>query len=244
MLGGMESLGNRIRHIRDELGLSQRKLARLTGLDQGRLSRIENGALEASVEVIDKIAAALERSGRDLAAGTDREGHYFAQGLTPEQAAREREQQALSHDFDVLLFEAIYERIVALFESVHTGPFITVNIDGGEAIYLDLLSALSKTRVRLDGAPDVYLPKHLELTSDDEALAWDEWEQPELRRSLLEVRKFVHEQHPSEMTRNIVLQCSPMPAVDKAIADIREFEREQNAQWLKRVEAAAKRGLP
>jgi transcriptional regulator with XRE-family HTH domain len=85
----VEPFGERIAAIRKECGISQASLGKQTGLGQPRLSRIEKGELAASVQVINKLAAALGRPSRELVAGTDREGHYISQALSPEELAQE-----------------------------------------------------------------------------------------------------------------------------------------------------------
>jgi len=48
-----------IRHLRAEQGLSQERLAVLAGVDRVYASRIERALTSPSVEIIDRIAAAL-----------------------------------------------------------------------------------------------------------------------------------------------------------------------------------------
>ena len=92
----MVNFGDRVKAVRKELGLNQEALVnRLgAGFEQPRVSRLEKGTLAASAEVIDKMAAVFGRTGRELAQGTDREGHYFAQGMSPDERASERDVQA------------------------------------------------------------------------------------------------------------------------------------------------------
>jgi transcriptional regulator with XRE-family HTH domain len=56
-----ETMGERIRALREERGLSQRKLAKLAGINGGYLSLIETGAREVhpSDDVIRRVALAL-----------------------------------------------------------------------------------------------------------------------------------------------------------------------------------------
>ena len=59
ILGGMEHMANRIRAARKAKGLSQVELAKRVGTDQGHISRIENNAKGASIEVLADIAHEL-----------------------------------------------------------------------------------------------------------------------------------------------------------------------------------------
>lgn len=53
------SIAENIRTQREAKGLSQRDLAAAAGISQKHLSEIENGRVNLSIEVIEKIAAAL-----------------------------------------------------------------------------------------------------------------------------------------------------------------------------------------
>ena len=47
--------------LRKEKGLSQEDIARLTGIARPNISRIENGKFDPTLEVLTKLAAALNR---------------------------------------------------------------------------------------------------------------------------------------------------------------------------------------
>ena len=55
-------LGQRIRNYRTSLGLSQEKLAELSGCHHTYIGQIERGEKNATIESIEKIAAALDIS--------------------------------------------------------------------------------------------------------------------------------------------------------------------------------------
>ena len=54
-----KSIGKRIRNYRNNLGLSQEKLAELSGCHPTYIGQIERGEKNATLESIDKISAAL-----------------------------------------------------------------------------------------------------------------------------------------------------------------------------------------
>lgn len=56
-------LGERVRQLREEHGLSQRELAQRIGSTQPAIARLEAGGVAPSVETLERIAAAL---GMDL----------------------------------------------------------------------------------------------------------------------------------------------------------------------------------
>lgn len=54
-----ERIGKRIAEIRKSKGLSQAKLAELTGIAPGNIARIETGKYSAGIDLLSKIADAL-----------------------------------------------------------------------------------------------------------------------------------------------------------------------------------------
>ena len=52
-------IGNRIAELRKEKGLSQTRLAQLTGFDRGYIAKIELGTFDIGIENLSKISSAL-----------------------------------------------------------------------------------------------------------------------------------------------------------------------------------------
>ncbi len=61
-----EQVGNRIRYLRNQLGISQEKLAFKAGIDRTYLAGIESGKRNATITSIEKIVLALEISLKDF----------------------------------------------------------------------------------------------------------------------------------------------------------------------------------
>lgn len=61
-----EKLGKRINELRIEKSLSQEKLALKANIDRAYMHLIETGKTNVSIELIEKIAVALEISIKDL----------------------------------------------------------------------------------------------------------------------------------------------------------------------------------
>ena len=59
-------LGSRIKAQRERQGLSQRKLALMIGSNQAHIWQIENGAVRGGLDVLGRLADALEMNVRDL----------------------------------------------------------------------------------------------------------------------------------------------------------------------------------
>ena len=240
----VEPFGKRIAAIRKERGISQASLGSETGLGQPRLSRIEKGELAASVQVINKLGAAVGRPSRELVAGTDREGYYISQTLSPEELAQEGATNAFIRAFDVLLLQATYERVAALFDAVYAGPYISIDV-GAEHIYIDL-RARCQNIINRGALPqlELFFPDHLDPIEEDDALSW-EWTQVDLKKSIIALKRLVHEVRPSPEARRafekILRENIQVHVVDEVIAEIKDAVRQKNQEWLKRVEAAASR---
>ena len=58
--------GNRVRHIRKELGITQAELAAATGIDRGYLAGVESGLRNPTLTIINRIAYGLNVSAREL----------------------------------------------------------------------------------------------------------------------------------------------------------------------------------
>lgn len=59
-------LGARIKALREQQGLSQRKLALMIGSNQTYIWQIENGTVNVGLDILCRLADALEVNVRDL----------------------------------------------------------------------------------------------------------------------------------------------------------------------------------
>ena len=62
----VEDFARRIKALRKTLGLSQTEVAKAAGLSRGYLSRVEIGMQSPTLEVIERLAAALRAKPADL----------------------------------------------------------------------------------------------------------------------------------------------------------------------------------
>lgn len=60
------SLGSQIREARAAQGISQRQLALMTGISRSYLWKVETGTADIGIDVLIKIARALDTSVREL----------------------------------------------------------------------------------------------------------------------------------------------------------------------------------
>ena len=61
-----KQLGARIKTLREQQGLSQRKLALMIGSNQTHIWQIENGTVNVGLDMLCRLADALEVNVRDL----------------------------------------------------------------------------------------------------------------------------------------------------------------------------------
>lgn len=96
-----DTLGSRLRAIRRGEGLSQNRLAGLSGIPKSRLSRYENGHLLPSIPTLERLAQALRVPESALLGDPRASYHAFAAAL--EQAGVDfesvEEAQDLAHRF-------------------------------------------------------------------------------------------------------------------------------------------------
>ena len=59
-------MGERIKALREQQGLSQRKLALIIGSNQTHIWQIENGTVNVGLDILCRLADALEVNVRDL----------------------------------------------------------------------------------------------------------------------------------------------------------------------------------
>ncbi len=59
-------MGERIKALREQQGLSQRKLALMIGSNQTHIWQIENGTVNVGLDLLCRLADALEVNVRDL----------------------------------------------------------------------------------------------------------------------------------------------------------------------------------
>lgn len=59
-------MGERIKELRGQQGLSQRKLALMIGSNQTHIWQIENGTVNVGLDILCRLADALEVNVRDL----------------------------------------------------------------------------------------------------------------------------------------------------------------------------------
>lgn len=77
----MDTLGNRVNHLRTQKGWSQKVLAKQAGTSQAAVSMIEKGEFEPSRELLKRLSYALEVSTDLILFGSSREAIEPAEPL-------------------------------------------------------------------------------------------------------------------------------------------------------------------
>jgi len=241
-----EALGRRVRQIRKSLGLSQKGVP---GVNQPRLSKIEAGKEEASADVIDKLAAAFGRDGLTLVRGTDREGHYTAQRLQPDQRDElvrlDRLKDAVTLEILYLQYSRIFELFNVLYGE-HT--FVVHSASWLEERYIDLRERCKSCMHRLTHIiPDIfsiiYFPDHIEPEGDMDDLVIGSWEfeGADVKKSLHNLQEAMHEYRDcySEEARAAIEKHLNFKVIDEEIEALRAAQKKAHSEFVKRMNRIA-----
>ena len=239
--------GQQARTVRTNLKLSQKAVEDRTGINQPRLSKIENGQDDASADVIDKLAEAYGLDPVAFVRGTNREAHYIAQRLQPDEReelariARLKDAAALEYAY------LSYSRICDLFDAAYgegvVPPF------RGEERYIDLREFCKKALVAVErfipgfGAL-IHFPDHLEPEgADDDQLHGWEFERPYLKRSLRAIQEAMNPYNDcyDADKREFMVKHYRLDRVDAEIAELRAARLAAERQISKRTEVMSKR---
>jgi len=244
----MEHFGDRLTAIRQELGLSQIALAKSVGISQPQLSKLEKGTRLAGAEVIDKIAAALQRNGLDLVRGTDREGAYTAARLAPEDQRLQRAMQIAAHGLVFLSLRLMYDRVIAVFDAMYGGGLVSPGGLDADPFYLELRKRCEDFVRVADSIgttfPEpVYFPDHLvpESDMDDLLLAYEDWFRPEMQktRRMLLAEEVKYRGFIADDARALLIKQLPLKQIDEQIAIVTQAKAEADREFKKYLDRIA-----
>ncbi|MHB8355145.1 MAG: helix-turn-helix domain-containing protein [Vulcanimicrobiaceae bacterium] len=241
-------MGSRIKALRDAQQITQVQMTNATGINQPRLSKLENGRECPSADVIDKIATVLGRSGLQIVSGTDREGFYRAQRLSPEQEQVSRTVERWKCAINVLSVYLIYSRILEMFDALYGGGIVPAF--AGEDTYIHLRRQCELLLKEIDVAhpqtlAQIYLPDHFEFDGpdDDLLLAFNEFISADMRRSLRTIRE-IKADYADLLTMTLeddMIKRMKLHLLDRNIADMREARIKCERETMKRLQATIKR---
>jgi transcriptional regulator with XRE-family HTH domain len=117
-----DSFGNRLRELRREKGLSQRRLAELVGVDFSYISKLENDRLPPPAsETISKLAEELGISHTDLHAAARKFPETFSEDAVGEPAAQRFLELASTMRLSGPEWEAMVDRLQQLRDAPDEG---------------------------------------------------------------------------------------------------------------------------
>ena len=140
------SIGKNIKAIRKEKGLTQKKLAELSGIAEITIRQYEAEKYRPKVEQLDKLAAALDVSLLDIIYGGEypdfMTGHKKFEDMTPEEQAASIEadrEAALESQIQMILYQR-YGDDFSTFED-----YMSLNAEG-KLIASEFITYLRKSR--------------------------------------------------------------------------------------------------
>ena len=144
----LKNLGQRIRKLRKEKGITLVEIAKKTGVAQATLSRIETGSMSGTVESHERIAEALGVGLAELYSGVDRRYDQIAH--TKEQD-RKVTHHGRSVQVELLTSESSKKKITPLLITLQGGSQTTrEHNERGVEKFLYLLDGEVKVRVDKD----------------------------------------------------------------------------------------------
>jgi transcriptional regulator with XRE-family HTH domain len=240
--------GRRSAEARIALGLTQGTVAKLARLNQPRLSKIERGKEDASVDVIERLAQVFDRDPLEFVKGTDREGHYIAERLKPDQRVRLATEERIRNAVAVMRVDVLYARVVAMFESVYGGSYIVPNFRG-EVAYIALRKACRDALHEAEHGSEglshlVFFPQHFELEGeeDDRLMGGWEFEASEMRKSEWAIKEALHDFSDVDLSgaRKLLEDKMGMTEFDKMIDQVRLAREHEEREWVRRINVAGK----
>jgi transcriptional regulator with XRE-family HTH domain len=142
----VEDIGNRIRVIREEKGVSLEELSKLTGFDMGFLSGIERGEIQPQLGTMIKLSKALDSAFGRLISGTGEKLYSITRKGERRPAARSTTQTGKKHLYSYKSLapgvkgrhmEALVVQLLTATEkelSVHDGEEFVFVLDGTVAL--------------------------------------------------------------------------------------------------------------
>jgi transcriptional regulator with XRE-family HTH domain len=137
----MATVGERIREVREAKGWTQDKLADEAKISKGFLSEVENKGRNMSLDLLLRVATALDASVEYLATGGGDQTSARKPVVIPSELSEAAEQLHLSHQQTIDLLEA-YNSVVARRSNRHKGA---PSVDDWKELHTALHNVLRKT---------------------------------------------------------------------------------------------------
>ena len=108
----MQTVGDRIRQVREQVGMTQDAVAGSAGLSKGFISEVENNKRNISAQNLLKVANALSASVQYLLEGGEYQRHENRPVVIPSELSKAAEQLGLTYAQTLSLLET-YESVIA-----------------------------------------------------------------------------------------------------------------------------------
>jgi transcriptional regulator with XRE-family HTH domain len=108
----MQTVGDRIRQVREQLGMTQDAVAGSAGLSKGFISEVENNKRNISAQNLLKVANALSASVQYLLEGGEYQRRENRPVVIPSELSKAAEQLGLTYAQTLSLLET-YESVIA-----------------------------------------------------------------------------------------------------------------------------------
>jgi hypothetical protein len=197
--------------------------------------------------VIDKLAGTYGLDPVALVRGTNREAHYIAQRLQPDQR-EEHARVARLKDAAALEYTYLgYSRICELFDAAYGDGVVPAF--RGEGRYIELRQNCKKAIAAVERfIPGfkalIHFPDHLEPEGDDDdQLHGWEFERPYLKRSLRAIQEAMNPYNDcyDAEVREFIVKHYGLDRVDSEIAELKAARLAAERQVAKRIEMMSKR---
>jgi transcriptional regulator with XRE-family HTH domain len=117
----METVGDRVRRVREQLGMTQDALAVAAGLSKGFISEVENNKRNISAQNLLKVANALSASVQYLLEGGEYHRHERHSVVIPPELSRAAEQLGLTYAQTLSLLETYQSVVARRRKAMHKG---------------------------------------------------------------------------------------------------------------------------
>ncbi len=132
----MQTVGDRIRQVREQVGMTQDAVAGSAGLSKGFISEVENNKRNISAQNLLKVANALSASVQYLLEGGEYKRHESRSVVIPSELSKAAEQLGLTYAQTLSLLET-YESVIARRRKTKNKMFTVAD-------WIDLHQAIDK----------------------------------------------------------------------------------------------------
>ena len=165
------TLGERLKAVRTRLEMTQQDVSNAVGVDKAYISKLESSKTKASLEMIDRLAIALDVSAADLVSGTELAGRYTAKRAKPGDAEIQDLADKRRRSLTLVAVHEVYQRICTLHHRHLSGQILNAPDAYTEASFQHLSSVLDDAceKVKEEAGLDLRSKLYVASTLDPSA---------------------------------------------------------------------------